>query len=145
MRLLIVLLAVACSSHETQQQPPPQPSAPQQQQQPDPVGNELIPPELIMQHQSEIELTADQRTQIETAIRDTQQQIVPLQFAMESSREKLVAALKAIPADETAVLAAADETMSHENEVKHLHVRLMVRIRNVLTPIQIAKLRALRR
>ena len=144
MRLVVLLVVLAaCSSHDTpqpQQQPPPQ----QQPQQPDPVGNELIPPELIMQHQTEIELTADQRSQIESAIKDTQQQIVPLQFQMEASREKLVAALKAIPADETAALAAADDVMAHENQVKHLHVRLMIRIRNALTPTQIAKLRTLR-
>jgi len=145
MRLFVLLIALAaCSSHDTPaqpQQPPPQ----QPQQQPDPVGNELLPPELIMQHQAEIELTADQRTQIESSIKETQQQIVPLQFQMEASREKLVAALKAIPADETAVLAAADDVMAHENEVKHLHVRLMIRIRNALTPTQVAKLRALRK
>jgi Spy/CpxP family protein refolding chaperone len=145
-RLLAAFLIAfaACSSHDAPApMPQPPPNAPHPQA--DPVGDELVPPELIMLHQGEIELTAEQRTAIEAGLRDTQQQIVPLQFAMEAAREKLVTALKAIPADEAAVLAAAADVMARENQVKHLHLQLMVRIRNQLTPVQLAKLRALPR
>ena len=132
----------ACQSHDAPAPMPQPPNAASPQQ--DPVGNELVPPDLIMQHQAEIELTADQRTAIEAALRETQQQVVPLQFAMEAAREKLVTALRRIPADETAVTASADDLMTRENQVKHLHLQMMVRIRNQLTPVQLAMLRTQR-
>jgi Spy/CpxP family protein refolding chaperone len=143
-RLLVAWLfaLAACSSHDAPAPVPPPPNAPRPQD--DPVGSQLIPPELIMQHQAEIELTSEQRAAIEATLRDTQQQVVPLQFAMEAAREKLVTALTAIPADEAAVLVAVDDVMARENQVKHLHVQMMVRIRNQLTSVQLAKLRTLR-
>jgi len=143
----LALLAGACSSHDAPSAPSPWPgSGPGARTMPeDPVGNELIAPELVMQNQAAIGLSPDQRAGIETALREAQQQMVQLQFATEAAREKLVGALRTHPADEAAVLAAADETMSLENKIKHAHLQLSVRVRNLLTPDQIAKLRTLRR
>ena len=141
----LALLATACSSRDAPSPSPGSAPGPGARTMPeDPVGNELIAPELVMQNQAAIGLSQDQRAGIETALREAQQQMVQLQFATEAAREKLVGALRAYPADEAAVLAAADETMSHENKIKHAHLQLSVRVRNLLTSDQIAKLRTLR-
>jgi hypothetical protein len=47
--------------------------------------------------------------------------------------------------DEAAVLAQADKVMGLEREVKKAHLALLVRIKNLLTEAQKAKLTELRR
>ena len=53
--------------------------------------------------------------------------------------------LEQSPVDETAVLAQADKVMGLEREVKKAHLSLLVRIKNLLTDAQRAKLTELRR
>ncbi len=111
---------------------------------PDPVGQALFPPELVMQHQQALGITATQRTTITTAIGKTQSQMLEFQWDMQSATQKLAELLSATPVDETAALAQVDRVLSLEREVKRAQLSLLIRIKNVLTREQQAKLKALR-
>ena len=52
--------------------------------------------------------------------------------------------LQQTPVDEVKVLERADKIMSLEREIKRAHLTLLVRLKNLLTPAQIAKLKSLR-
>ena len=52
---------------------------------PDPVGQALFPPELVMQHQQALGITANQRAAITAAIQKTQNQMLEVQWDMQSS------------------------------------------------------------
>lgn len=111
---------------------------------PDPVGQALFPPELVMQHQQALGITANQRAAITAAIQKTQNQMLEVQWDMQSATQKLAELLSATPVDETAALAQVDRVLNLERGVKRAQLSLMIRIKNALTREQQAKLKALR-
>lgn len=111
---------------------------------PDPVGQALFPPELVMQHQQALGITATQRATITAAIGKTQGQMLEFQWDMQSATQKLAELLNATPVDESAALAQVDRVLSLEREVKRAQLSLVIRIKNALTREQQAKLKALR-
>jgi len=119
-------------------QPPPQAPGP------DPVGENVFPPELIMSHQEAISLAPEQKSYIRDEIRKAQLRFTDLQWQLQESMEALVALLKQNSPDERAVLAQLDKVLDTEREIKHTHMTLAVRIKNKLTPQQQAQLRELR-
>ena len=61
-------------------------------QEPEPeFARHLFPPELVMQHQQALRLTAEQRTSITQGIRDLQLKVVDLQWKMQDEAQKLTA------------------------------------------------------
>jgi len=116
----------------------------QQQPNPDPFNGALFSPELVMQHQSDIGLTDAQRTQITAEITKAQQKATEVAWKLQKEMADLNALLKQDPIDETAVLQALDRVLGLEREVKRAQVTLLVRMKNLLTPDQRARLRELR-
>lgn len=111
---------------------------------PDPVGENLFPPELIMSHQEAIDLAPEQKTYIRDEIRKAQLQFTDLQWQLQDAVEKLGSMLKPNSVDEQAVLGQLDKLLSIEREIKRTQIALMVRLKNKLTPEQQARLRELR-
>ena len=111
---------------------------------PDPVGEQIVPPELVMQHQAAIHLTETQRTALIAEVKRVQASAVDQQFEMQRAVERLVDALKADKPDEKQVIAQLDAVLAVEREIKRLHIGLAVRIKNLLSPEQLSQLRALR-
>jgi Spy/CpxP family protein refolding chaperone len=100
-------------------------------------------PEQVMRHQEAIGLTAEQREAISGAIRETQQRLLGLRWQLDGRAEeaaKLFAGER-IPSEPALALATA--VMEVESEIKKEHLRLLIRIKNELTPEQQEKLRAL--
>jgi Spy/CpxP family protein refolding chaperone len=58
---------------------------------------------------------------------------------------RMVRLLQQSPIDETRVLERADKVMSLEREIKRAQLTLLIRLKNVLTPEQVAKLEGLRK
>lgn len=112
---------------------------------PDPIAQNLFPPELVMRYGSDIGLDDRQRGAIKEAVQKAQAKFLDAQWDLQSESEKMVRLLQARPVDETAVLAQADKVMSLEREVKKAHLSLLVRIKNLLTDAQQDKLMELRR
>jgi Spy/CpxP family protein refolding chaperone len=120
----------------------PQPGGGQQQQ--DPFKGFLFPPELVMQHQGEINLQDSQRATLQSAIQQAQTKFVDVQWKLSAEGEKLARLLQNATVDETQVLEQVDRILALERDMKRAQMGLMVRIKNTLTPTQQAKLRELR-
>jgi Spy/CpxP family protein refolding chaperone len=112
---------------------------------PDPIAARLYPPELVMSHQRELGIDDRQRDAIIEQIEKAQSQIVKLQWQMQAASEQLVKLLDAPRVDEAPALAQAERVMSLERDLKKVHLALLIRIRNVLTDAQRARLAELRR
>ncbi len=110
----------------------------------DPIGSKLFPPELIMGHQAELGIEEAQRTAILKEIEKTQSQVLQLQWQMQAAMEQLAKSLEVPKIDESKALAQADRLMTIERDVKRTHLAMLIRIRNLLTDSQRAKLTELR-
>ena len=105
---------------------------------------QLFVPALVMAHQHEIELTAAQRDAITKDMSETQKKVLELRWGLDEKSEELEKILTADKIDESAALARAAAVLDVEREIKQTHLGLLIRIKNVLTPAQRAKLRELR-
>ena len=105
---------------------------------------ELFPPELIMRNQAELGLSDAQKSALQDAIRETRNQVDPMQWQILEEQEKLTTLVQADVVDSTAVLAQAEVVMDLEKRVKKQHLMLLVEIKNQLTPEQREIARGLR-
>jgi Spy/CpxP family protein refolding chaperone len=112
---------------------------------PDPFAGSFFSPELVIQNQTQIGLSDDQRAYLKNEIRQAQLKFTDLQWKLQDEVEKMVALVKQPHPDEQKVLAQLENVLSAEHEIKKQQVTLMVRIKNKLTPEQQAKLDDLRR
>lgn len=117
---------------------PPAPDA-------DPIAEQVFPPELIMQHGAAIGLDAQQRATIKEAVQQAQARFIDVQWEAQEETGKLVRLLQAHPVDEKAVLAQVDHVLELERQIKRTQISLLVRLKNLLTPAQQARLADLRR
>lgn len=110
----------------------------------DPIARAVFPPDLVMKHAQEINLDERQRAAIKEQVQKAQAQATDAQFDLQGESQKLVRLLQARPVDETAVLAQVDKVLALERQVKRTQILLVVRIKNLLTEAQQAKLSELR-
>lgn len=114
-------------------------------QEPEPeFARYLFPPELVMQHQQALRLTAEQRTSITQGIRELQLKVVDLQWKMQDEAQKLTALVEGSRVDEAQTLAQVDRVLGIERDIKRAHMTLLVRIKNLLEPRQQDTLAVLR-
>src|SRR5213079_695436 len=116
-----------------------------QQPDQDPIGQSFFAPELVIQHQEAIGLSAEQKDYFKTEIRQAQLKFTELQWKLQDEMEKLVVLVKQPHVDEQQVLAQLEKLLAAEREVKREQVTLLVRIKNKLTPEQQGKLAELRK
>ncbi len=133
--MLLILLCAALAHAEA-----PHAGAPTD----DPLAKRLFPPELIMTHQQELAIDDKQRAAILHEVEKTQSAVLPLQWQMGSAAGELARLLDEPKLEEARVLAQADKVMDLERQVKRAHLGLLVRLRNLLTDAQRAKLKELR-
>ncbi len=106
----------------------------------DPLAENLFPPELIMQHQSEIGLTDEQREAISSTMRQFQDRFARMHEQLQKEVEALGALLNKERVDEKAALAQFDKVQTREREIKRGHLEFVIGIKNKLTPEQQARL-----
>jgi Spy/CpxP family protein refolding chaperone len=125
-----------------------QPMGPPMGQRPPGPGEDwarnFFPPELVMQHQSEIGLQDSQRASLTSAIQQAQSKFMDMQWKLSAEGEKMGRLLRGTQVDEAAVLDEVDRILNQEREIKKAQISLMVRIKNMLTPQQQAKLSEIR-
>jgi Spy/CpxP family protein refolding chaperone len=102
-------------------------------------------PELIMQHQNAIGLTADQRTAIRAEMQRMMAEFTDLQWQESAETEAWETLVRQARPDEQKVLAQLDKLLNIENQIKRLHTGMLVRIKNLLTSEQQAQLQELTR
>ena len=115
-----------------------------QQPDQDPIGQRFFAPELVIQHQEAIGLSAEQKENLKTEIRQAQLKFTELQWKLQDEMEKLVTLVKQPRVDEQQVLAQLERLLAAEREIKRAQVTLLVRIKNKLTPEQQGKLLEIR-
>lgn len=129
----------------------PQPAqTPQGQMQPrpphppmDPLGDAMFPPEMIMQHTRDLNLTDEQKTFMRAEINRTTTRFNELQWQLQDAMEALHDSMKANTVNEQQALAQLDKVLDTEREIKRLHFGLAISIKNKLTAEQQAKLHAM--
>jgi Spy/CpxP family protein refolding chaperone len=104
---------------------------------------QLFPPTLIMQHQSDIGLTAAQRDAITKEMTDTQKAVLDLRWQLEEKTTALTNLLSADKVDENAAMTQVDTVLKLEDQLKRLRLGFLIRVKNVLTPSQQDALRKL--
>jgi Spy/CpxP family protein refolding chaperone len=130
---LLAVLLLAGSTAWAQQTPGP-----------DPVGDNLFPPEQVLANQKAIGLDDAQRNYVRAEVLKAQTRFTELQFQLQDAMEALGGMLKQNPVDEAQVMVQLDKVLNAEREVKRTQIALMVRIKNKLTPEQQSHLRQLR-
>lgn len=136
---ILAVLLVSAGHLGAQSQPTPPQSTP------DPIGAQFFPPDLIMQHQQAIGLRPDQREFIKSEMQKTQTRLTDLQWQLQTAMEALVGLVSQGRVDESKTLAQLDRVLSIEREIKRTHFSLLIRIKNILTPDQQARLEAIKR
>jgi len=111
---------------------------------PDPIGQNLFPPDLVFSQADAIGLSNAQKTDIQSAVLSAQSRFVLFQPRLQQATQTMARLLGKSPADGAQVLSQLDKVLSLERDVKRTQIGLMVRIKNVLTAEQQAKLRQLR-
>ena len=104
----------------------------------------LFPPELIMQHQSALGLTAEQRATITDAVKGLQGQVIDVQWQMQEEQQKLAELLSQTSVQEAGALAQIDRVLDLERQIKKAHLAMLIRIKNTLSAEQQRQLLALR-
>ena len=112
-----------------------------QADEPDPFHKRLLPVELVMSYRKEIELSQQQSDELGKLVVQMQQSVAQKQWEMQSDYFALIEALDQTRIDEEEAIALVQSAIAAENAIKVEQVRLLVRLRNLLSPQQIEFLR----
>ena len=110
-----------------------------------PIWEHLIPPELVMSNQKAIGLTPQQQESIQAELNKAQPRFFDLMWRLSAEGEEMNSLLRQQPVNEEQALEQLNRIMKVENEIKRTHFPLLVRIRNILTPEQRARLSEIRK
>ena len=143
--VLVVGTLVGVVMVSAQQPQPAQPPQGQMQPHPpmppmDPLGDAMFPPEMIMQHTRDLNLTDEQKTFMRAEINRTTTRFNELQWQLQDAMEALHTSMKENIVNEQQALAQLDKVLDTEREIKRLHFGLAIAIKNKLTAEQQTKL-----
>jgi len=141
--VLIALIVAGCAMETPPGASPPRGFAPTPTVAPNSTSIEdhLFKPGDILDRQEALHLTAAQRDAIITDVRTTQTELVEVDAHMRAQRERLVQLLEPTRVDQAEAARVTAELVQSEVRGKTLHLGLLVRIKNRLTPEQQAQLR----
>jgi len=96
----------------------------------------LFAPKIILEHQDELGLTKEQFTAIRAAVVEVQASVAGHEWDLREAYMQTLASLDETPVDEDKVLQSVEAALLAENEVKKLQVRMLIKLRNLLTDEQ---------
>jgi Spy/CpxP family protein refolding chaperone len=102
----------------------------------------LFPPNIILEHQDELNLSKEQFTAIRAAVVEVQSNVAEHEWDLREAYQRVLSELDETPIDENAVLDNVEAALRAENQVKKMQVSLLIRLRNLLTDEQVAYLRS---
>ena len=111
---------------------------------PDPIGQNLFPPDLVFSRADAIGLTDAQKLSIQPMMLKAQAHFLELQPQLQRAVQGMVSLVGQSRVNEAQVLSQLEKVLSVEREIKRTQMGLMIRIKNVLTVEQQARLRQLR-
>lgn len=103
----------------------------------------LISPEIIQQIKPELQLTAEQETKMTRIIGEAREIGAPLESALKERQKTLHQLLREASTTIDSASAALGQVLESEGAVKHLQLRTLLHLRDVLTPEQQKKAMAL--
>ena len=147
--LLCVVTVVSAQQQPQAPQPPngpvgPPPDHPHPPPNPDPLAHLMFPPDMIMGHARQLNLTDEQKAFMRSEIQKTTVNFQELQWKLQDQMELLQETMKSTSVNEQQALAQLDKVLEVEREIKRLHIGLAVRLKNRLTPEQQEQLHKLR-
>src|ERR1700726_3172201 len=89
-----------------------------QQPDQDPIVQSFFAPELVIQHQEAIGLSAERKDYFKTEIRQAQVKFTELQWKLQDEMEKLVSLARQPRVDESQPLAQLEKVLAAEREIK---------------------------
>jgi len=107
----------------------------------DPFDGRLLPVEIVMAFRNQIDLTDEQNAKIGALVVELQQGIAGKQWQMQTAYFALIEVLDQEHLDEQRALDLAKQAIDTENEIKLEQLRLLIRMRNLLTKDQVGFLR----
>lgn len=128
---LLILLALACFSTGSANAADPKQ---------DVFKGKLFPPNVILEHQAELNLSKEQFTAIKAAVVNVQANVAEHEWDLREAYQSIMAELDKQPIDQAQVLEYVDTALDAENEVKKQQVAMLVKLKNLLTDDQIAYL-----
>jgi len=111
---------------------------------PDPLAHLMFPPDMIMGHARQLNLTDEQKAFMRAEIQKTTATFQDLQWKLQDQMELLQETMKSTSVNEAQALAQLDKVLDVEREIKRLHIGLAVRLKNRLTPEQQEQLHKMR-
>jgi len=100
----------------------------------------LFPPNIILEHKAELDLSKAQFTKIRAAVVEVQSGVAEHEWDMQEAYQALVQELDKTPINEQRVLEYAEKALLAENQVKKKQMAMLVRLKNLLTAEQISYL-----
>ncbi len=110
----------------------------------DAIRASVFSPEFIILNGEAASLGDGQRQQIIARVEALRAEVEAMHVDMERARAELAAAMRARTLDEARVMSELDEVLEVERAFKRAHLLALLRIRDVLTDAQRARLEALR-
>jgi Spy/CpxP family protein refolding chaperone len=104
------------------------------------LDHHFFSPEVVLKNQIALGLSEDQIVAIKNLLHEAHGRVLDYQTDLDRATERLHAAMEAPQVDEASAMAAAEDAMKLEAEVKKAHLELMLRIKNLLTEAQQAEL-----
>lgn len=104
----------------------------------------LFAPNVILQHQDQLNLTRQQFTDIRAAVVEVQANVAEHEWDLREAYQRVLSDLDEKPVDADKVLQNVQAALEAENEVKKLQVAMLIKLRNLLTDEQMAYLRSVR-
>lgn len=108
------------------------------------LGNSFFPPEMVMRHQNDISLSEEQRKFIIAQVQDAQKNFTEWQWNLEAEMEKMNKLTEGEKVEEAQALVQLDKVLALEKQIKTQQLKLMISIKNKLTPEQQKKLQSIK-
>ena len=119
-------------------------SAAAQEDKGDVFKGKLFPPNIILEHQAELDLSKQQFTEIKAAVVKVQANVAEHEWDIREAYLGMMAELDKTPIDEAQVLEYVGAALRAENEVKKQQVTMMITLKNLLSVEQVAYLESVR-
>lgn len=108
----------------------------------EPFKGKLFPPNIILEHKDQLNLTKQQFTDIRVAVVEVQSGVAEHEWDMAEAYQAMMAELDREIIDQAVVLEHAEAALRAENEVKKKQISMLVKLRNLLNKEQVAYLRS---
>jgi len=105
--------------------------------------DDLFPPDLILREAESLSLTDEQRNAVTALVKETKKAFMDGQSKLRDTTDLLSKTIKAASIPEQAAMDQFTATLEAEKEMKRAQFLMLIRAKNLLTPLQQEKLRGI--